>query len=378
MTETEITSNNISETVLTYSGIMVTALVGAVGAYTVFNSPVFVYVIVLAALQLAMVIYSILLSKGRTLHLVFWLEALCISALLFLVPSSFIIILTMVWLVQAVELFGIRRSAQLLLASQAMFLVAQLSYFEYTNWLMILISIFLYGLLQVFSITIVQRAINERQQREQMAALNRELIATRDLLSQASAQSERVRIARDLHDILGHHMTALILNLEVASHSVEGQPKEKVDQSLAMAKLLLSDLRSTVGELRDDSAINLEDSVKKLVAGIPDFAIDVDFSDAPQIEDVDVAETFLRCTQEALTNVLRHSNADRCSISMSGNEAGCTLSVSDNGSADSTIEPGNGLKGMLERVRARGGTLDWQQNEDGFQLSVTLNTAATA
>jgi signal transduction histidine kinase len=56
----------------------------------------------------------------------------------------------------------------------------------------------------------VQRAIRERTLREETALLNRELVATRELLSQTTAQVERVRIARNLHDLLGHHMTALI------------------------------------------------------------------------------------------------------------------------------------------------------------------------
>jgi two-component system, NarL family, sensor histidine kinase DesK len=376
MTKTE--SNSYTETALTFSGILITAVIGGLGALSMLDSPVFVYVLVLAILLLAFFIVALRLESGNGMLLVFWLQALCIGALLFLVPDSFMLILTIVLLVQAVELFGMRQSVFLLFASQGLYLLAQFSQSSEADWLQILFSVPVYGMLQVFAIAVIRRAKNERQQREEMASLNRELIATRELLSQTAAQSERLRIARDLHDILGHHMTALILNLEVASHSVEGQPKEKVEQSLAMAKLLLSDLRSTVGELRDASTFNLEESIKKLVADIPNFSIEVDFSDAPQFDDVDAAETFLRCAQEAVTNVLRHSNADRCRIAMSGNSSSCTLAVSDNGKSDTAVEPGNGLKGMLERVRARGGNLAWQQNQDGLQLLITLNLSNAA
>ncbi len=377
MSKSDTTAKAASETALALSGILVTAVVGAVGAYSVFNSPQFVYVTLLAATLLALVIVALLRSKSRKVSLIlFWLEATCITTLLFLVSSSFILILTIVLLVQAVELFGIRQAVFCLIASQLLFLSAQYIHPDSGDGLQILVSVLLYGLLQVFSISMVQRAINERERREQMAALNRELIATRELLSQTATQSERVRIARDLHDILGHHMTALILNLEVASHSVEGQPKEKVEQSLAMAKLLLSDLRSAVGELRDESSLNLEESIKKLVADIPNFSIDVDFSSAPRIDDVETAETLLRCTQEAVTNVLRHSTADRCLISMSGDRGSCTLSISDNGHSETEIKPGNGLKGMQERVQARDGDLSWQQNKDGFHLQIKLTTPA--
>ena len=289
-------------------------------------------------------------------------------------PSNFIYILTVVWFVQSVELHGVRNTVWLVVASVILFALAQLVFFDLSSLLQFGISIGLYSLLNMFAISVVQKFISEREQKEHMAELNRNLVATRDLLSQSSAQSERLRISRDLHDILGHHMTALILNLEVASHQVDGEPKEKVEQSLALAKLLLSDLRSTVGELRDEGGINLEESITALVSGIPDFKIDVDFSNAPEIDDVELAETFLRCTQEAVTNVLRHSNADHCRIEMNSEQSNYTLSVSDNGQQVKEIEPGNGLKGMSERVNALGGELNWQQSGEGFQVTVSLQS----
>ncbi len=366
-------SNFDSNKALNISGMLITAVVASVGSYTMVNAAVFPVVALLAVAQFVLFIVFSRVEHRPTLNLLFWMEAFCIAGLVFLIPSSFIVILTVVWLVQSVELHGIRKSIPYSIASLAFFVAAQFRHFGVENALDILVSFFLYGLLQMFAISVVQRAINERAQREQMAAMNRELIATRELLSQSSAQSERLRIARDLHDILGHHMTALILNLEVASHSVAGEPKEKVEQSLALAKLLLTDLRNTVSELRDESAINLEDSVNKLIAGIPDFAFEVDFSEAPDIANVETAETFLRCTQEAVTNVLRHSNADHCRILMTGDEERSTLSVLDNGSSVTKIEPGNGLTGMRERVQAQGGELSWQQDEQGFQLHITLS-----
>jgi two-component system sensor histidine kinase DesK len=364
-----------SNVALDYSGILITAVVGAVATYSLADSPVFIYVAALSAIQFLLFMVFLRTEQRHQMLRLFWLEAVCITLLIFLVPSSFIVILTMVWLVQSVELFGLKKSIPYVPVSLAIFTAAQLMHFGVENWPGTFISVALYGLLQIFAIFSVQRAISERKQREHTAALNRELIATRELLSQSSAQGERLRIARDLHDILGHHMTALILNLEIASHSVEGEPKTKVEQSLALAKLLLSDLRSTVSELREESPLNLEESLNKLVAGIPNFAIDVDFSEAPQIEDLDVAETLLRCAQEGVTNVLRHSDANHCRIVVTGSPENVTLSVIDNGSSNSNIEPGNGLKGMIERVQARGGELGWQQDAEGFRLNVTLGVS---
>lgn len=366
------TGPSSSHTALNYSGILVVALVGGLGAWSVSASALFPLTAFLAAVQLILVVTCIRFAGPQLVKTLFVLQAICIAILIFLVPSDFIYILTVVWLVQGVQIYTVRTATLLMIVSLIWFAVAQFYFFGLEGWFDLVISAGLYSLLNMFAISMTQLFTSERQQKEQLAELNRDLLATRDLLTQSSAQSERLRISRDLHDILGHHMTALILNLEVATHQVDGQPKEKIEQSLALAKLLLSDLRSTVSELREEGGINLEDSINALVSGIPDFDIDVDFSNASKIDDVELAETFLRCTQEAVTNVLRHSDADQCRIEMNSNNSHFTLSVSDNGKAAGDIEPGNGLKGMAERVDALGGELNWQHSADGFQLTVSL------
>lgn len=375
-----------SEQTLVLSGVLVTALVGAVAAYSVSDTPKFLWVCMLAVLQVGLFVASLRSTSSRTQKQLFWCEAIVILLLIYLVAASFIIILSVVWIVQSVELYGPRRSLGLLLASLVLFTAAQFMHYGLRNTLNILITSSMYGMLQLFALSVVQRFIGERRQKDEIATLNRELLATRQLLSQSAAQSERLRIARDLHDILGHHMTALILNLEIASHrigSVEqsvskgestgySEGKEKVEQALALAKLLLGDLRSTVSELRDDSMIDLESAIKQLIAGIPEFSFDLDFSAAPSVEDVDVAETVLRCAQEAITNVLRHSNGDRCRIAVRQQAQRIILTVVDNGHADKAITAGNGLNGMRERVSAQGGEMNWHQDQDGFTLEVAL------
>src|SRR3546814_12036878 len=75
---------------------------------------------------------------------------------------------------------------------------------------------------------------------------NSELRATRALLAESSRLSERMRISRELHDLLGHHLTALSLNLEVATHVSSGKAQEHVRQAHTLAKLLLTDVREAV------------------------------------------------------------------------------------------------------------------------------------
>lgn len=372
-----------SESMLNASGILVTLFVGSLSIYTVWDTSALAVVAFLLISQLfCFGLFLALDTSNRSgLLALFWIEAILIFSLHFLVNNSFIAILSIILIVQAAELFGSRRSSWMLVACLTVLIISQRYHLGEGRILDTLFTAISFGLFMVFALSAILRAINERKLREETRALNRELIATRELLSQSAAQGERVRIARDLHDILGHHMTALILNLEVAKHKVEGEAEEKVELSLAIAKLLLGDLRTAVGELRDDDVIDLEQSITKLIAGIPQVEIEVDFSNAPAIRDVGLAETLLRCTQEAITNVLRHSHASNCRIELRAEKNLCVLTVVDNGqpslASSSTkkkedITPGNGLKGMKERISASGGNLSWRQTEDGFQLRAEL------
>jgi signal transduction histidine kinase len=323
-----------------------------------------------------------------------WLEALLIIPLYFLVDISFIAILGIVWIVQVAEIVDIHRTMWLLLVAVTVFTIAQFYHWYGTSIFAAVVGSVTLGMFHLFAVITTHRANREQLLREQTAALNRELIATRELLTQSSRQSERLRIARDLHDLLGHHMTALILNLEVATHCTEGKALQKVEQSLALGKLLLSDLRTAVSELREDENINLRQSVEKLVADIPNLQISVDFSAAPAIHDVEIAETLLRCIQEAITNVLRHSKASHCRIALTEAYNEFFLTVKDNGRGGTSmgagigtgagagksagIVAGNGLKGMSERVQEAGGEVSWRQEQDGFLLQLRLPTGDSA
>ena len=369
-----------SENALNLSGILVTIMVGALSVYTVQNTAIWPLIALLSIAVLFCFIGFLSVSSRKRKLSLFWIEAIVILALYFLVNTDTIAILGIIWIVQAAEIYGSKRAAWLLVVSISIFALSQI-YHSSTNQIFgALVSAALFGMFQIFALSVVQRGIQERKLREETAALNRELIATRELLSQTAAQSERVRIARDLHDILGHHMTALILNLEVANHSVQNQhqkAQEKVEQALALAKLLLGDIRSAVSELREDSSVDLQQSIQKLVLGIPNLNIDIDFSAAAPITKVEHAETLLRCTQESITNILRHSSATKCRIVVEHKGDKCVLTVSDNGSDKGEVEVGNGLKGMAERVKSSGGELSWEQTETGFVLRVELPTESS-
>lgn len=310
-------------------------------------------------------------NSQRRLQALLWLEATAIIALYFLVDISFVAILGIVWVVQATELFPIRTAGWLLLGSVVTFSLSQVYHWGDENLMLALTGSVTLGLFHVFAVLATHRARSEQELREETAALNRELLATRELLSEHSRQSERLRIARDLHDLLGHHLTAQILQLEVATHITDGAGRQKVEQALALGKLLLSDLRTAVSELREDEPINFRDAMQKLVSDIPGIRIELNFS--ATLDEIGLAQTLLRCTREALTNVLRHSGASHCEISFARQEGNdYSLQVQDNGGERKRIVAGNGLKGIKERIEEAGGRARWQSDKQGFLLQIRL------
>jgi signal transduction histidine kinase len=285
------------------------------------------------------------------------------------VNISFIAILGIVWIVQVTETFTIRTTSWLLLACVSLFTSSQLYHWGDTSLMLAITGSVTLGLFHLFAVIATYRAKREQVLREETVALNRELLATRELLTEHSRQTERLRIARDLHDLLGHHLTAQILQLEVATHLTEGQGRQKVEQALALGKLLLSDLRTAVSELREDEPINFHDAVNKLITGVPGITVELDFTTI--LGEIQLAETLLRCTREALTNVLRHSGASNCTIHFSESDSYYLLHISDNGNRSESITPGNGLKGIKERIEEAGGQVSWICHS-GFSLEIRM------
>jgi signal transduction histidine kinase len=105
---------------------------------------------------------------------------------------------------------------------------------------------------------------SRRRRARSNAGWNAELRATRALLAESARVNERTRISRELHDLLGHHLTALSLNLEVAGHLSEGRVKEHVQQAHTLARLLLTDVREAVSQLREGGAIDLGAALRPL------------------------------------------------------------------------------------------------------------------
>lgn len=227
-----------------------------------------------------------------------------------------------------------------------------------------------------FSMFIFVTSLVARQQtdaREEQRQLNTELRATRVLLAESARVNERTRISRELHDLLGHHLTALSLNLEVAGHITEGRAQEHVHQAHTLAKLLLTDVREAVSQLRDSGAIDLAAALRPLTQRVPSLDVHLDVPSPLNVEDPERAHVLLRCTQEIITNAVRHAGARNLWITVRREAGGVSLEARDDGNGADGIMVGNGLRGMRERLQQCGGELQIESHRgQGFRLRASV------
>ncbi len=217
-------------------------------------------------------------------------------------------------------------------------------------------------------------AKGQAEAREEQRRLNAELRATRELLAESSRMGERVRISRELHDLLGHHLTALSLNLEVASHIVEGPARERVRQAQTLAKLLLADVREAVSQLRHAEAIDLRKALATLTEGVPGLRIHLEMPEQFAVDDPQRAQVLLRCAQETITNAVRHAGAVNLWLRFMRDSSNVLhMHAHDDGVGSDKLVQGNGLTGMRERLARFGGRLDVASGAGrGFVLEAML------
>ncbi len=244
---------------------------------------------------------------------------------------------------------------------------------------------------QLFALYTFRIAQSERQARAELARTHESLLATRQLLAESTRAAERLRIARELHDVLGHHLTALSLNLEAALHApetLEGTARERVVTAQRVAKGLLQEVREVVTTLRQDEppvpsdpAVALEGrlaaALAELGAGVDEPLVHLTVRPEVRLESSDLAHTVLRWTQEVFTNAVRHAAARNLWLEVSDGGGGLTLRARDDGRGAAEVVPGNGLRGMRERLEKLGGRLDIDSAPDrGFEVTAWLPDTA--
>jgi signal transduction histidine kinase len=216
----------------------------------------------------------------------------------------------------------------------------------------------------------------ETSERASLARTNAELEGTRELLAETNRIAERARIARELHDLLGHHLTAMALNLETASHLAAGEQLVHIEAARDRARALLGEVRDTVRAMRSGEGIRLDAAVQALVAGIERPRIHLRFDEALPDASPASAQVLFRCAQEIVTNAVRHSRAENLWLDFVRSGDALEIQARDDGRGADPIGPGGGLTGMRERLEERGGRLAVRSEPGrGFEVVAALPVA---
>ncbi|QNA90019.1 sensor histidine kinase [Massilia sp. Dwa41.01b] len=225
-------------------------------------------------------------------------------------------------------------------------------------------------LLLAFGFTWLVR--KDRAARLQLAASHAQLQATQSLLAETVRASERMRIARDLHDSVGHHLTALNLHLDLGLRQAGEGASASLRTSRELARSLLSEVRGVVGMERQVRQIDVGEALRLLCAGIPAPRIEPRVDAGVEACSPSVAHALFCCVQEAVTNTVRHAQASRLVIDIALRGGEVLATIADDGKGSIASE-GNGLTGMRERVAELGGRLHVETARgQGFRLAIAL------
>ena len=305
---------------------------------------------------------------------IFILQLLSAFAINLLFSSEFLSILTIIW--ASILPSFVSNKAAILITSFVVFI------WFYINWILgagdnLIFSAFLFYTFHLFAVSMTINAMSAERAKAKAEELNKELQSTQSLLSEVSRQNERTRIARDLHDLLGHHLTALLINLQVAERTTKGEAKQNIQQCHSLAKLLMSDVREAVSSIRENQTLDFNLMLEQMVEAIPKLNFDIQINYQFELDEIEMAKQLLSCIQESITNSLKHSGADRFSLSINKVDDRSTSSelevkLSDNGYVSPPIKIGHGLKGIQERAEALKGKAEFSTDNGHMYTTIMI------
>lgn len=195
-------------------------------------------------------------------------------------------------------------------------------------------------------------------------------------LAEAAVQRERLRVSRDLHDLLGHSLSAVALKGELAQRLREvdpGRAAREIDDLSAIASTALADLRATTYDRRDvQLATELAGAVRLLEAAGIAARVDGRADELPE----EVSALLGWTVREGITNVLRHSEATTCTIRVGHDRGAATLEIENDAPGAPGAEPGTGLAGLTARAAELGGALHVEHAPARFLLRVDVPITA--
>ena len=226
---------------------------------------------------------------------------------------------------------------------------------------------------QVFALMMVVYAKKAERSAETLREVNAGLMATRSLLAETARDQERLRLSRELHDVAGHQLTALKLNLRALARDPSLAGRRELELATRLADELLDELRSVARQLRASDGIDLAEALARLSEPLPRPRTELSVGPDARVPRAEQADVLLRAAQEALTNAARHGGAERAWIRLGRQGDDLVLSVDDDGRVRWPVVPGQGLTGMQERARALGGEAALSPSpEGGLRVAVRL------
>jgi len=234
--------------------------------------------------------------------------------------------------------------------------------------------VIIYFMLQIFGFSAIESALREVKAKEELSAINQELLATRFMLKESSQRKERLRISRDLHDVIGHQLTALALNLEVSRHKVPDEFKPLLEDNLSHAKSLLSNVREVVKEMRTEEQFDLVEKLAALIEQLPGCQLNVE--SAPIVNALSLKQQLMFCLQEGVSNAIRHGKATQFTLSAERKDKQVCIYLTDNGVVASgnklDKKLGSGLIGMQERLIDFQGKVELIPTDAGCTLKIQV------
>ena len=238
----------------------------------------------------------------------------------------------------------------------------------------------------IFILYMVVMTLSQTSEKERILRLNSQLqMANRKLEEYAQEQvrmtetRERNRLAREIHDTLGHSLTGIITGIEACIMLMDIAPEATKEQLRAIAEVArngITDVRHSVNALRPDAleTLSLESAIRKLVeeseksTGVK---IDLVFPENLQNLDQDEEDVLYRIVQESITNAIRHGKATHIDVRMERVDNDLRIRIADNGKGCDNIQSGFGLHHMQERIDMLKGTLSYS-GKDGFVIEAVV------
>jgi two-component system sensor histidine kinase DesK len=204
----------------------------------------------------------------------------------------------------------------------------------------------------------------------QRTRTNRKLIRAQEEIEHLAKVAERERIARDLHDVLGHTLSVIILKSELAGKLMDRDPERAGNEIREVEQISRQALSEVRDAIRGYRAQGLSAELAQAKATLETAGVSVK-CEAAKVTLPALHEGVLSMAiREAVTNVVRHAHAHTCSLRLDQQNGSCRLQIEDDGRGGFENE-GNGLRGMRERVEMLGGTLN-RDSKAGTRLIITV------